>query len=47
MPRKLYHRFSLNYRDVQELLQERGIEVSHDTLREWNVKHRESKKGVV
>jgi hypothetical protein len=26
------------YWDVQELLQERGIEVSHDTLREWNIK---------
>ena len=24
----LYHRFPLSYRDVQELLQERGIEVS-------------------
>ena len=34
----LYHRFPLSYRDVQELLQERGIEVSHDTLREWNIK---------
>jgi len=34
----LYHRFSLSDRDVQELLQERGIEVSHDTLREWNIK---------
>jgi putative transposase len=34
----LHHRFPLSYRDVQELLQERGIEVSHDTLREWNIK---------
>lgn len=30
----LYHRFPLSDRDVQELLQERGVEVSHDTLRE-------------
>jgi len=29
----LYHRFSLSQRDVQELLQERGIQVSHETLR--------------
>ena len=51
----LYHRFPLSYRDVQELLQERGIEVSHDTLREWNIKfspliaeelrHREPRRG--
>ncbi|THF85417.1 IS6 family transposase [Deinococcus sp. KSM4-11] len=31
----LYHRFPLRYRDVQELLHQRGIEVSHETLREW------------
>ena len=30
----LYHRFPLSYRDVQELLHQRGIEVSHETLRE-------------
>ena len=31
----LYHRFLLSYRDVQELLFERGIEVSHETVRAW------------
>ena len=31
---RLYHRFSLSYRDAQELLHQRGIEVSHETLRE-------------
>ncbi|UQN10690.1 IS6 family transposase [Deinococcus sp. QL22] len=51
----LYHRFRLSYRDVQELLQGRGIEVSHDTLREWNInfspliaeelRHREQGRG--
>ncbi|MGY2897301.1 transposase-like protein, partial [Deinococcus sp. UYEF24] len=40
---------------MQELLQEHGLEVSHDTLREWNIKfslliaealrHRESRRG--
>ncbi len=25
----LYHRFTLSYRDVEELLQERGIRVTH------------------
>ncbi len=34
----LYHRFPLSYRDVQELLHQRGIEVSHETLREWSIK---------
>lgn len=29
----LYHRFLLSYRDVQELLFERGIDVSHETIR--------------
>lgn len=31
----LYHRFTLSYRDVQELLFHRGIEVSHETIRTW------------
>lgn len=31
----LYHRFLLSYRDVQELLFERGIDVSHETVRAW------------
>ncbi|MBB5363620.1 transposase-like protein [Deinococcus humi] len=31
---RLYHRFTLSPRDVQELLLERGIQVSHKTLRE-------------
>ena len=34
----LYHRFPLSYRDVQELLHQRGIQVSHETLREWCIK---------
>ena len=34
----LYHRFLLSYRDVQELLFERGIEVSHETVRVWCAK---------
>ncbi len=34
----LYHRFPLSERDVQELLHQRGIEVSHETLRQWNIK---------
>ena len=35
---RLYHRFPLSQRDVQELLHERGIHLSHETLRQWNIK---------
>ena len=51
----LYHRFLLSYRDVQELLFERGVEVSHETVRVWcgefgpdmaeALRHRKSRRG--
>jgi putative transposase len=31
----LYVRFTLSYRDVEELLAERGLEVSYETIRRW------------
>lgn len=31
----LYFRFSLSFRDVEELLAQRGIEVSYETIRCW------------
>jgi putative transposase len=31
----LYYRFTLSYRDVQELLFERGVTVSHEAVRQW------------
>ncbi len=31
----LYYRFLLSYRDVEELLAERGIVVSYETIRRW------------
>jgi putative transposase len=31
----LYFRFSLSYRDVEDLLAERGIDVSYETVRRW------------
>ncbi len=34
----LYYRFSLSYRDVEELLAERGIIVSYETIRQWTRK---------
>jgi putative transposase len=31
----LYHRFCLSFRDVEDLLAERGITVSYETIRHW------------
>src|SRR5260221_7891971 len=34
----LYLRFTLSYRDVEDLLAERGLEVSNETIRRWVLK---------
>jgi putative transposase len=34
----LYFRFSLSYRDVEELLAQRGIVVTYETVRQWCLK---------
>src|SRR6266567_7836300 len=34
----LYFRFTLSFRDVEDLLAERGIEVSYETIRQWAVR---------
>src|SRR4051812_47422599 len=34
----LYLRFTLSYRDVDELLAERGLDVSYEAIRHWVVK---------
>jgi transposase-like protein len=31
----LYLRFTLSFRDVEELLAERGLDVSNETIRRW------------
>jgi transposase-like protein len=31
----LYLRFTLSYRDVEDLLAERGVEISYETVRRW------------
>ena len=51
----LYHRYALSYRDVEELLFERGIDVSRESIRTWcinfsgelayNLHHREPRRG--
>lgn len=34
----LYFRFPLSYRNVEDLLAERGVEVSYETVRRWALK---------
>ena len=34
----LYFRFTLSFRDVEDLLAERGIEVSYETIRQWTTR---------
>jgi transposase-like protein len=34
----LYFRFTLSFRDVEDLLSQRGIEVSYETVRCWTIK---------
>ena len=34
----LYFRFTLSFRDLEELLAERGIDVSYETIRCWTIK---------
>ena len=31
----LYHRYGLSFRNVEDLLAERGITVSYETIRQW------------
>jgi len=35
---RLYHRFNLSSRDIEDLLAERGIEVSYEAIRLWCIK---------
>ncbi len=34
----LYYRFCLSFRDIEDLLAERGITVSYETIRQWSRK---------
>jgi len=38
----LYYRFNLSYRDVEELLAERGVVVTYETVRQWCLKFGQS-----
>ena len=34
----LYARFTLSFRDVEDLLAERGLDISYETVRRWFLK---------
>jgi putative transposase len=34
----LYYRFTLSLHDVEELLAERGVEVTYETIRQWGIR---------
>ena len=34
----LYYRFSLSFREVENLLPERGVNVTYETVRQWSIK---------
>jgi len=34
----LYSRFSLSFREVEDLLAERGVHVTYETIRQWSIK---------
>ena len=31
----LYHRFPLSFREVEEMMMDRGVVVSYETIRQW------------
>ena len=34
----LYHRFTLSFRDIEDILSSRGIQVSYESIRQWCLK---------
>ena len=38
----LYYRFSLSYRDVEEIMAERGVKLTYETVRKWCLKFGQS-----
>ena len=43
----LYYRFPLSFREVQEMMLERGIVVSHETIRQWCAKFGQTYAGAL
>jgi len=42
----LYNRFSLSFRDVEDLLAERGITVTYEAIRQWCYKQRRTARRI-
>src|ERR1700712_5066460 len=42
----LYHRFPLSFREVEEMMLERGIVVSYETIRQWCAKFGQTYAGA-
>lgn len=42
-----YHRFNHSYRDIQDELAFRGINVSHETIRKWCIKFANHFRDVI
>ena len=42
----LYHRFPLSFREVEEMMLERGIVVSYETIRQWCAKFGLTSNGL-
>src|SRR4028118_1421333 len=42
----LYLRFTLSYRDVEDLLAERGLEASYETVRRWTLRLGPATRGA-
>ena len=42
-----YHRFNDSYRDIQEGLAYRGIDVSHESIRSWCIKFGPAFRDVI
>ena len=34
-----YLRFPLSYRDIEELMEERGLSIDHSTIQDWVIKY--------
>jgi hypothetical protein len=43
----VYLRFTLSYRNVEELLPERGLDISYETVRSWVLKFAEIEPVIV
>ncbi len=43
----LYFRFPLSFREVEELMLERGVIVSHETVRRWCLKFGQAYAGAL